>query len=62
MLYHHILDKICVGGPKLSNFKIDGLILQNGENKWTRTAIKPNYFYQIILINKYIKLIYSFFN
>jgi hypothetical protein len=41
MLYHHILDKIYVRGPKLSNFKIDGSILQNNENNGTKTAIKP---------------------
>jgi hypothetical protein len=44
MLYYHILDKICVGGPKLSNFKIRGPILQNDENKGTKTAIKPLFF------------------
>jgi len=28
-------------GPKLTNFKIRGPILQNGENRRTKTAIKP---------------------
>jgi len=28
-------------GPKLSNFKIGGTISQNGENRGTKTAIKP---------------------
>jgi hypothetical protein len=28
--------------PKLSNFKIGGSILQNDENRGTKTAIKPN--------------------
>jgi hypothetical protein len=29
-------------GSKYSNFKIDGTILQNGENREIKTAIKPN--------------------
>lgn len=29
-------------GAKLTNFKIGGPILQNGENRWTKTAIKLN--------------------
>jgi len=29
-------------GPKLSNFKIGGPILQKSENKGTKTAIKLN--------------------
>jgi hypothetical protein len=35
------LDKICVRGPKLSNFKIRGLILQNDKNREIKSAIKP---------------------
>jgi len=30
-----------IEGPKFSNFKIRGRILQNDENKETKTAIKP---------------------
>jgi hypothetical protein len=30
-----------IGGPELSNFKIGGPKLQNGENRGTKTAIKP---------------------
>jgi hypothetical protein len=30
-----------IGGPKLSNFKIWRLKLQNSENMETKTAIKP---------------------
>jgi hypothetical protein len=33
-----------LGGPKLSNFKIRGPKLQQIENRWTKTAIKPNIF------------------
>jgi hypothetical protein len=33
MLYYHILDKIYDRRPKLSNFKIQKSILQNGENR-----------------------------
>jgi hypothetical protein len=29
-------------GSNYSNFKIDGIILQNGENREIKTAIKPN--------------------
>jgi hypothetical protein len=29
-------------GPNLPNLKIRGPILQNGKNKETKTAIKPN--------------------
>jgi hypothetical protein len=29
---------MCTRGPKLSNFKIGGLKLQNGENRGTKTA------------------------
>jgi hypothetical protein len=46
MLYHHILDKICVGGPKLLNFKIGEPILQNGDNRGIKTAIKSLYYYK----------------
>ena len=31
-----------IEGPKLSNFKIEGPILQNGEDRGTKTAIKSN--------------------
>ena len=32
-------------GPKLSNFKIGGPILQNDENKGIKTTIKPLFNY-----------------
>jgi hypothetical protein len=45
MLYHQILDeKYMSGEQKLSNFKIEGSILQNDNNRGTKTAIKPTIF------------------
>jgi hypothetical protein len=49
MLYHYILDKVCNGGPILSNFKIGESILQNGKNRGTKTVIKINDEYILIL-------------
>jgi len=37
--------------PKLSNFKIQGLILQNDENRGNKTAIKPIIFVNNLLSN-----------
>jgi hypothetical protein len=48
MLYYHILDKICVAGPKLLNFKMGGPILQNCENWRTKIEIKPSIYLYII--------------
>jgi hypothetical protein len=50
MLYHHILDRICVERPKLSNFKIGGQFYKIVKIGGTKTAIKPSiindYFYE----------------
>jgi hypothetical protein len=35
-----------IGGPKLSSFKIGGPKLQKVENRGTKTAIKPIFFYK----------------
>jgi hypothetical protein len=44
-----------LGGPKLSNFKIGQSILQNGENRETKTAIKSFFNFYFLLLN----LLYS---
>jgi hypothetical protein len=36
-----------IGGPKLTNFKIGGQKLQNGENRRSKTAIKRCYIWYI---------------
>jgi len=45
-------------GPKLSNFKIRGATLQNGENMGAKTAIKTIYIAHInLLFREYINQI-----
>jgi hypothetical protein len=49
-LYHHILDKICVRGPKLSKFKIRGSILQNDKNRGPKLQSSLLYFQSTLVI------------
>ena len=46
-----------IEGPKLSNFKIRGPFLQNGENKETKTSIKPFFLWlsSLIVRNSFFK-------
>jgi hypothetical protein len=40
-----------IRGPKLSNFKMGGPNLQNNENRETKTAIKPSYFFVFLFLS-----------
>jgi hypothetical protein len=59
MLYQHILNKIYVKRRlKVSNFKIEGPILQKDENRGSKTEImKEKKIYQTVLGQKNVDII-----